>query len=184
MTFEKQGPHNTEAALKLAIEAAREEGIHKIVVASSTGATAKKLAELEHEGIQIIDVGYARGVFGKHEPQMSDEMRQDLEAMGVTVYVASHALSGAERGLSSKLGGFGPVEVAAHALRIIGRGVKVCEEISMMAADAGLVELHEPIVAVAGTGHGADTAVVIRPAPTAEFLDSKVDRIICMPRQG
>ena len=107
MTFEKQGPHNTEAALKLAIEAAREEGIHKIVVASSTGATAKKLAELEHEGIQIIDVGYARGVFGKHEPQMSDEMRQDLEAMGV-----------------------------------------------------------------------------IRPAPTAEFLDSKVDRIICMPRQG
>ena len=37
MTFEKQGPHNTEAALKLAIEAAREEGIHKIVVASSTG---------------------------------------------------------------------------------------------------------------------------------------------------
>ena len=47
MTFEKQGPHNTEAALKLAIEAAREEGIHKIVVASSTGATAKKLAELE-----------------------------------------------------------------------------------------------------------------------------------------
>ena len=54
----------------------------------------------------------------------------------------------------------------------------------MMAADAGLVELHEPIVAVAGTGHGADTAVVIRPAPTAEFLDSKVDRIICMPRQG
>lgn len=79
-------------------------------------------------------------------------MRQELEAMGVTVYVASHALSGAERGLSVKLGGFGPVEVAAHALRIIGRGVKVCVEISMMAADAGLVELHESIVAVAGTG--------------------------------
>ena len=170
MTFEKQGRQNTEAALKLAIEAAREEGIHKIVVASTTGATAKKLAEMEHEG--------------KHEAQMSDEMRQELEAMGVTVYVASHALSGAERGLSVKLGGFGPVEVAAHALRIIGRGVKVCVEISMMAADAGLVELHEPIVAVAGTGGGADTAVVIRPAPTAEFLDSKVDRIICMPRQG
>lgn len=56
MTFEKQGRQNTEAALKLAIEAAREEGIHKIVVASTTGATAKKLAEMEHEGIQIIDV--------------------------------------------------------------------------------------------------------------------------------
>ena len=182
MTFDRQGPENTEATLKLAIEAAREEGIHKIVVASSTGETARKLAMLEHEGIRLIDVGYARGVFGKHEPRMSAETQRELESMGVTVYVASHALSGAERALSSKLGGFGPVEVAAHALRIIGRGVKVCVEISMMAADAGLVELHEPIVAIAGTGRGADTAVVIRPAPTAEFLDSKVDRIICMPR--
>ena len=76
------------------------------------------------------------------------------------------------------------MEGAAHALRILGQGMKVCVEISMMAADAGLVELHEPIVAIGGTGYGSDTAVVIRPAPTAEFLDGKVDRIICMPRQG
>ena len=54
MTFEKQGRQNTEAALKLAIEAAREEGIHKIVVASTTGATAKKLAEME---LRIIGRG-------------------------------------------------------------------------------------------------------------------------------
>ena len=54
----------------------------------------------------------------------------------------------------------------------------------MMAADAGLVELHEPIVDNGGTGYGSDTAVVIRPAPSAEFLDSKVDRIICMPRKN
>ena len=184
MNFANQGPQNTDEALRLAIDAAREEGIKKIVVASSTGFTALKLSELEHEGLEIIDVGYARGVFGKHEPLMSAETKAELERRGVTVYVASHALSGAERGLSVKFQGVGPVEVAAHALRIIGRGVKVCVEISMMAADAGLVELHEPIVAVAGTGHGADTALVIRPAPTAEFLDSKVDRIICMPRQA
>ena len=111
-------------------------------------------------------------------------MRQELEARGVTICTAAHALSGAERGLSSKLGGYGPVEVAAHALRILGQGMKVCVEISMMAADAGLVELHEPIVAIGGTGYGLDTAVVIRPAPSAEFLDSKVDRIICMPRKN
>ena len=182
MTFEKQGPHNTEAALKLAIEAAREEGIHKIVVASSTGATAKKLAELEHEGIQIIDVGYARGVFGKHEPQMSDEMRQDLEAMGVTVYVASHALSGAERGLSSKLGGFGPVEVAAHALRILGQGMKVCVEISLMAMDNGAVPYGEEILAVGGCGHGADYVINLIPGHSNNLFETKVIDIICKPR--
>ena len=184
MTFEKQGPQNTDATLELAIAAARECGIHKLVVASSSGETAKKLAEKEHDGLQIICVGYARGVFGKHEPKMSEEMRRTLEQKGVIVYLASHALSGAERGLSVKFGGFGPVEIAAHALRMIGRGVKVGVEISMMAADAGLVELHESVIAIAGTGTGADTAIEIRPAPTAEFLDCKVDRILCKPRHA
>ena len=123
MTFEKQGRQNTDATLDLAIAAAREEGINKIIVASNSGSTAKLLAAKEHEGIQLIAVGYARGVFGKHEDQMPKETRAALEQQGVTVYIASHALSGAERGLSVKLGGFGPVEVAAHALRMIGRGV-------------------------------------------------------------
>ena len=184
MTFDRQGPQNTEATLKLAMEAAREEGIHKIVVASYSGETALKLAKLEHEGIRLICVARARGKTGRPDGNLSGAMRQELEARGVTICTAAHALSGAERGLSSRLGGFGPVEVAAHALRILGQGMKVCVEISMMAADAGLVELHEPIVANGGTGYGSDTAVVIRPAPTAEFLDSKVDRIICMPRKN
>ena len=65
MTFEKQGPHNTEAALKLAIEAAWEEGIHKIVVASSTGATAKKLAELEQAGKLLAVV--TQNIDGLHQ---------------------------------------------------------------------------------------------------------------------
>ena len=60
MTFDRQGPQNTEATLKLAMEAAREEGIHKIVVASYSGETALKLAELEHEGIRLICVARAR----------------------------------------------------------------------------------------------------------------------------
>ena len=65
MTFDRQGPQNTEATLKLAMEAAREEGIHKIVVASYSGETALKLAELEHEGIRLICVARARGKTGR-----------------------------------------------------------------------------------------------------------------------
>lgn len=184
MTFDTQGPQNTDATLQLAVAAAREEGIGKIVVASYSGETAARLAALEHEGIEIICVGFGRGNFGKHKPRMSAEMRAALEAQGVTVYTAAHALSGAERALSSKLGGYGPVEIAAHTLRMIGRGVKVAVEISMMAADAGYLEYQEPVVAVGGSGSGADTAVVLRAAPTAEFLDTKVDRIVCKPRHN
>ena len=95
----------------------------------------------------------ARGKTGRPDGNLSEAMRQELEARGVTICTAAHALSGAERGLSSRLGGYGPAEVAAHALRILGQGMKVCVEISMMAADAGLVELHEPIVAKIGRAH-------------------------------
>ena len=185
MTFDRQGPQNTEATLKLAMEAAREEGIHKIVVASYSGETALKLAELEHEG-------HPADLCGTGPGQDRTPGRQSLRG-----YAAGAGSPGCDDLYSrpcperrragtfrARLGGFGPVEVAAHALRILGQGMKVCVEISMMAADAGLVELHETIVAIGGTGYGSDTAVVIRPAPTAEFLDSKVDRIICMPRKN
>ena len=105
MTFDRQGPQNTEATLKLAMEAAREEGIHKVVVASYSGETALKLAELEHEGIRLICVARARGKTGRPDGNLSGAMRQELEARDVTICTAAHALSGAERGLSSRLGG-------------------------------------------------------------------------------
>ena len=85
MTFDRQGPQNTEATLKLAMEAAREEGIHKVVVASYSGETALKLAELEHEGIRLICVARARGKTGRPDGNLSGAMRQELEARGVTV---------------------------------------------------------------------------------------------------
>ena len=68
---------NTEATLKLAMEAAREEGIHKIVVASYSGETALKLAELEHEGIRLICVARARGKTGRPDGNLSGAMRQE-----------------------------------------------------------------------------------------------------------
>ena len=97
MTFDRQGPQNTEATLKLAMEAAREEEIHKIVVASYSGETALKLAKLEHEGIRLICVARARGKTGRPDGNLSGDMRQELEARGVTICTAAHALSGAER---------------------------------------------------------------------------------------
>ena len=182
MTFDRQGPQNTEATLKLAMEAAREEGIHKIVVASYSGETALKLAELEHEGIRLICVARARGKTGRPDGNLSGAMRQELEARGVTICTAAHALSGAERGLSSQLGGFGPVEVAAHALRILGQGMKVGVEISLMAMDNGAVPYGEEILAVGGCGHGADYVISLIPGHSNNLFETKVIDIICKPR--
>lgn len=66
---------------------------------------------------------------------------------------------------------------------MLGQGVKVCVEIAGMAADAGLVPYGEEIIAVAGSGTGADTALVITPAHSNNFFDTSVKEIICKPRE-
>ena len=50
-----------------------------------------------------------------------------------------------------------------------------------MAADAGLVRTDEDIISVAGTGKGVDTALVIQPANSDDFLKLKVKEVICKP---
>ena len=63
----------------------------------------------------------------------------------------------------------------------MGPGLKVAVEIALMAADAGLVRTDEDIISIGGTGRGADTAAVIRPANVSRFFDLRVKTILCKP---
>jgi hypothetical protein len=74
-------------------------------------------------------------------------------------------------------------EVVAFVLRNFGEGIKVGCEITLMATDAGLVPAGEEIIAIGGTGRGADTAAVILSANAQDFFDLRVLEIVCKPRQ-
>ena len=180
--FEEKGKANTEATLKLAVETANAMGIKNIVLATTGGETAKMMADcIEHEGITITAVTHA---FGQSEPNtnpMSAQLRRYLAEKGFNLCTAAHALSGAERSLSNTFTGVYPVEIIAHTLRMFGQGTKVCVEICAMAADAGYIMTGEPVVAVGGSGRGADTVLVLRPAVSSQILKTKIDRIICKP---
>jgi hypothetical protein len=69
----------------------------------------------------------------------------------------------------------------ADTLRIFGAGSKVCIEITVMASDAGLIPMDKPVIAIAGTNSGADTALVIQPAHSNNFFDMFVKEIIAKP---
>ena len=56
----------------------------------------------------------------------------------------------------------------------------VCE-ISLMSADAGLVRTDEPVLVIAGSSRGCDTAVIIKPANAQDFFALKILEIICLP---
>jgi hypothetical protein len=52
----------------------------------------------------------------------------------------------------------------------------------LMAADAGLIPFDKNVVAVAGSGRGADTALLIKPANSSRFFDLEIKEVIAKPR--
>jgi hypothetical protein len=180
MYWEKKGPDNTDKTIKAALDRAAELGIQHIVVASSTGATARKLANC---GCNVVCVSYHVGFDGPGARRMSEEAINELKANNIQVLITTHLMAGLDRAVRNKFGGVYPSEIMAQTLRMLGHGLKVCVEISGMALDAGLVPYGEEIIAIAGSGKGADTATVIVPAHSNYFFDTKVKEIICKPRE-
>jgi hypothetical protein len=182
--FEKPGKQNTEQTLRLALERAVNLDLNYMVVASSSGETAKKALEMiKGSNVKLVVVTYHRGFYEEGKDSMDPEVEEFLRKEGVTIVRQSHILSGIERSISRKLGGVSRVEAIAEALRsLFGHGLKVCVEITVMAADSGAIPIEE-VVAVGGRSRGADTAVVIRPAHVNNFFDMQIKEIICMPRE-
>lgn len=179
MYWDKMGKECTTDTVRLALESARSNQIKYVVVASNTGETAALFVE---QGLEVICVTHVNGFREPGVNEMSTEKRESLQKQGVKVLTTTHVLSGAERALSNKFGGIYPIEIMANTLRMLGQGVKVGVEIATMALDAGLIPYGERIIAVGGSGRGADTAVIMKPAHASDILSTRIEEIICKPR--
>ena len=126
-------------------------------------------------------VSHVTGFLEPNRQEMSDDVRQELLDKGAAVLTCQHAFGGVGRGIRKKLGAYQVDEIAAYTLRTFAHGTKVAIELALMAADAGLVRTDEDVISVGGSGKGADTALVLRPANSADFLDLKVKEVICKP---
>ncbi len=60
--------------------------------------------------------------------------------------------------------------------------MKVGVEIVLMATDAVLISVNREVIAITGTGDGADTATVVKPSYPRKFLELKIKEIIAKPR--
>ena len=61
--------------------------------------------------------------------------------------------------------------------------MKVCVEIVLMTADAGLISMDKEVMAIAGTGEGADTCIIVKPAYPRKFLDLEIREVVAKPRR-
>lgn len=182
--FDRPGPANTDAVIEAVARRREDLKIEHVVVASNSGATALKLsAALQGTGTTVISVAEHAGFRGDDAASLTDEQRAAQEERGIKVLVCSHALSGVGRSISNKFGGISHVEIIAYTLRQFGgEGLKVAVELAVMAADAGLVPTDREIIAVGGSGGGADCAIVLKAAHMNNFFDLEIREILAKPR--
>ncbi len=178
--WDKPGPENTLPTLEAAVERAEELGIRHLVVASNTGQTVEPLIG---RGFEIICVTHHSGYARPGENEMDEETRVQLTQQGVKVLTTTHLLANVERAVTNRFGGLYPGGVISLTLRMFGQGTKVCLEIATMALDAGMIPYGKEIIAIGGTGRGADTALVLEPDHAKDFFQGQILEVICKPRR-
>jgi hypothetical protein len=179
--FEKPGKQNTETLLKHVKEYAEKEKIEDIVIASTTGETGAKAAKIL-KGHNVVIVTHS---FGFQEPgknELQEKFKKKILTNKAKIFSGTHALSSAERAIRKDFGTIQPLELIANVLRLFGEGTKVCVEITLMAADAGLIPVDKDIVAIGGSGRGSDTALLVHPTHSAKFFNLRIKEIIAKPR--
>jgi hypothetical protein len=179
--FPKPGPANTGAVLEAVARRAKELSIDRVIVATCSGRTASEARKSFDPSLKIIAVTHVMGFAEPNVQELSEENRRALQAQGVEVLTCAHAFGGVGRGVRNKVGTYQVDEVMAYTLRIFGQGTKVAVEIALMAADAGLVRTDGDVISIGGSGTGADTALVLRPATSSHLFDLRVREVICKP---
>ncbi len=173
--FEGMDPGNTDITFRLAQERARALQIKKIVLASTTGATARKAMDFfKDDGVQLIVVPHQ---WDFHRPVnlFPPELVKALREAGHEVHFGTMLFH------TDNLYGSAAPTLMANLLRCFSQGTKVCFETVLMATDAGLLASQERVIAIAGTGRGSDTALVMQAASSQHFNKIRVNEILCKP---
>lgn len=189
--FDVCGQVNTEKALQLAIERARELKVEKLVVASETGLSALKATEMLHgSGIDLIVVTSAAGtkientIIGDLKIGIPDrEILGQLESSGATVVRATDPLYNIGAAIEHR--GFPTLGTLIRiCFKMVSSGTAVCVAAALMATDGGVLIEGEEIVVVAGSWVGLDTALVLQTANSVNLLKGAVQirEVICKPR--
>jgi hypothetical protein len=173
--FEDIKPENTDITFGLVQERLTALGIRKLVLASTTGATAGKAVDFfKEKGVKLIVVPHQFD-FVRKTNLFPQELVKTLRESGHEVHFGT-MLFHTENLYESNI-----PTLMANLLRCFSQGVKVCVEIVLMATDAGYLTSGEKVIAIAGTGRGSDTALVMQAASSRNIKKLRVNEILCKP---
>jgi hypothetical protein len=178
--FDEPGGDNTEEVFRITKKRAAELDIQTVVIATASGHTGVRATEV-FEDMKVVSVTLPTGFWKPDIQELTKKNRQKIVANGGFILTTTPLFGGIGRPMQEKFNTHTIGTTIADALRLLGQGMKVAIEISVMAADAGLVRTDENIVAIAGTGVGADYAIILKPVNSNNFFDLKVREILCKP---
>ena len=179
--FDRPGPQNTRRTLEIAAARAAELDIRNIVVASSSGKTGA-LAAAVFKGRNLVVATHSTGFLKPDFQELKPALREKIETLGGKVLTCQHAFGGVNRSVRKKLATYELDEIIAYTLRTFGEGAKVAIEITLMAADGGLIPVRERCISIGGSSRGVDTALLLRPANAQAFFDLRVLEVLAKPR--
>ena len=172
--FEETGPTNTAAVLGLVKKRAAEAGVKRIVLASTRGDTAREaLRAFSDTDVKLVVIPHQRGF--RETNQFDMELAAELERAGHRVYWATMLFH------TNDFYGTAAPTALANILRTFGQGMKVCLEILLMATNGGQVDIGERVIVAAGSGRGADTAIVATAATSNRLKEVRIHEILCKP---
>jgi hypothetical protein len=167
--FDEPGALNTDFVVEAVVDRVRETEIRIVVVASSSGRTALKFAKALKGEAKVYSVSYET---------VDAKIRKELEDLGVTVIEdAPCVLSTPE------------TKTVRDAFYALGQGFKVAIECVLIAVEKRVLEPHKDCIAVAGTGEGADTAIICKATSLKQMFGKdiakrlEVREIIAMPKK-
>ncbi|MEM3046821.1 MAG: pyruvate kinase alpha/beta domain-containing protein [Candidatus Bathyarchaeia archaeon] len=163
--FTEPGMENTDSVVEAVLARVEATGVKAVVVASNRGFTALKLGERLRGGAKLVSVS---------EYKYDASTRRRLEELGA-ILIEECPLPVHDR------------TELRETLYFFGQGLKVAVEVAAIAAGRNAVERYEDIIAVGGTGRGADAAIVARATPIEDFYSPDVKKrmeireVIAMP---
>jgi hypothetical protein len=193
--FSRPGKGNTDATLEAVQAYLKESGTPApVIVASISGRTALKARETILEAsIPILCVTGApcwQNVPGISFPLISAETREQLQTADISIVDSvPSSLSDTIEFSYARYGYRSPTWMFVEALLAVGGyGLKTAVECILMATDGGHIPPFIEVIAVGGSGKGADTAVVARSRFSTTVFSSDPDKrfviheILAMPR--
>lgn len=182
MHNEKPGIGNTTTTIDVALQYASDHNLKDIVIASTTGYAAEKMLDAAGDkGLNIVVVTHNTGFSEEGSQSFPEDLKTRLQEHGIRVHTGTMVLRSLGTAIRD-LTGYSEQDLIANTLRMFSQGVKVCVEIVAMAADSGLIPFTD-VIAIAGTGKGADTACLIRANSSNRFFRIKIKEILIKPKE-